>query len=91
MSSSVGTMSMRIAGWPRTSKLPSVLVHDHKRRTAGQGSAETTRGKAMKRIEFSIRNEAGAELREPGFLEDCDELPLGVMRAVEDYLDANEG
>ena len=45
----------------------------------------------MKRIEFTITDENGELFREPGFLEDCSEVPLAVMRAVEDYLEAHHG
>ena len=43
----------------------------------------------MKRVEFTIRNDMGELLREPGFVEDCSELPLAIMRAVEDFLEAH--
>jgi hypothetical protein len=45
----------------------------------------------MKRVEFLITDEPGNILREPGFLEDCSELPITVMRAVEDFLEAHDG
>ena len=45
----------------------------------------------MKRIEFTIVGEGGASLREPGFVETCSELPLAIMRAVEDFLEAHDG
>ncbi len=45
----------------------------------------------MKRIEFTIAGEGGESLREPGFVETCSELPLAIMRAVEDFLEANGG
>lgn len=43
----------------------------------------------MKRVEFTIRNDTGDLLREPGFVEDCSELPMAIMRAVEDFLEVN--
>jgi len=45
----------------------------------------------MKRVEFSIRGESGAALSEPQFVENCSELPLAIMRAVDDYLEAQGG
>lgn len=45
----------------------------------------------MKRIEFSIIGEGGESLHEPGFVEDCSEVPLAIMRAMEDYLEAHDG
>jgi hypothetical protein len=47
--------------------------------------------KEMKRIEFTITDEGGQSLREPSFVENCSELPLAVMRAVEDFVEAHEG
>ena len=45
----------------------------------------------MKRIEFTITGEGGQSLREPSFVEDCAELPIAIMRAVEDYVQAHDG
>jgi hypothetical protein len=45
----------------------------------------------MKRIEFLISNEQGDILREPALLEDCSEVPLAVMRGLEDFLEAHDG
>ena len=45
----------------------------------------------MKRVEFTIAGDDGESLREPGFVEDCSELPVAIMRAVEDYLEAHDG
>jgi len=45
----------------------------------------------MKRIDFTIVGEGGESLREPGFVENCSELPLAIMRAVEDFIEANGG
>ena len=45
----------------------------------------------MKRIEFTITGEGGESLQEPGFVETCSELPLAIMRAVEDFLEAHDG
>ena len=45
----------------------------------------------MKRIEFTIRSEGGEALSEPGFVEACSDLPLAIMGAVEDFLEANNG
>jgi hypothetical protein len=45
----------------------------------------------MKRIEFTITGEDGKSLNEPGFVEDCSELPIAVMRAVEDFIEAHDG
>jgi hypothetical protein len=47
--------------------------------------------KEMKRIEFTITDEGGQSLHEPSFVENCSELPLAVMRAVEDFVEAHEG
>jgi len=44
----------------------------------------------MKRIEFTITGDNGQVLREPVFVEDCSELPIALMRAMEDYLQAHE-
>lgn len=45
----------------------------------------------MKRIEFTITSESGQSLQAPGFAEHCSELPLAIMRIVEDYLEVHEG
>ena len=45
----------------------------------------------MKRIEFTVTGEDGKALNEPGFVEDCSELPIAVMRAMEDFLEAHGG
>lgn len=45
----------------------------------------------MKRVEFLITGEKGEILREPGFLEDCRDLPQAVMTALEDYLEVHDG
>ena len=45
----------------------------------------------MKRIDFAIVGENGETFSEPGFVEDCSELPVAIMRAMEDYLDAHDG
>lgn len=45
----------------------------------------------MKRIEFTITGEDGKALHEPGFVDDCSELPIAVMRAVEDFLEVSGG
>jgi hypothetical protein len=45
----------------------------------------------MRRVEFSITGQGGQSLHEPGFVEDCSQLPMAIMRAVEDYLEAHEG
>jgi hypothetical protein len=45
----------------------------------------------MKRVEFLITGEKGEILREPGFLDDCAELPQAVKTAVEDFLEAHDG
>ena len=45
----------------------------------------------MKRVEFTITGESGESLAEPAFIEECSELPIAVMRAVEDYLEAHGG
>ncbi len=45
---------------------------------------------SIKRIEFCIKGADGSILREPGFVEHCGELPIAVMRAVEDFLELNE-
>ena len=45
----------------------------------------------MKRIEFTITGEDGQSLHEPGFVEDCSELPIAVMRAMEDFLEVHAG
>jgi hypothetical protein len=43
----------------------------------------------MKRVEFTITAHGGELLREPGFIENCSELPLAIKRAVEDFFDAH--
>jgi hypothetical protein len=45
----------------------------------------------MKWVEFTVTGEGGRSLREPGFIEDCSDLPVLVMRAVEDFLEAYGG
>jgi hypothetical protein len=45
----------------------------------------------MKRVEFTISTEGEESLAAPAFVEDCSELPLAIMRAVEDFLEAHEG
>jgi hypothetical protein len=45
----------------------------------------------MKRIEFTIIGEGGTCLQEPGFVEDCAELPVALMRAMEDFMEAHDG
>jgi hypothetical protein len=45
----------------------------------------------MKRVEFTIMAEGEESLTGPAFVEDCSELPLAIMRAVEDFLEAHEG
>lgn len=45
----------------------------------------------LKRVEFTITSELGDCLHEPGFVEDCSEVPYAIMRAVESYLEAHEG
>ena len=47
--------------------------------------------RAMKRIDFSIVGDDGHVLHEPGFVEDCSELPLAIMRSVEDFMEAHDG
>lgn len=44
----------------------------------------------MKRVEFTIRNDTGDLLREPAFVEHCADLPLAIMRAVEDFLEVHD-
>ena len=44
-----------------------------------------------KRIEFTITSDSGPSLHEPGFVEDCSELPIAIMRAVEDFLEVHDG
>ncbi len=50
----------------------------------------TTSPPLLKRLEFTLRTEGDVILREPQFVEDCSELPLAVMRAVEDFLEAHD-
>lgn len=50
--------------------------------------AETRPAFELKRIEFTIRDNEGKLLQEPGFVEDCLELPHAIKQAVEDFLDA---
>jgi hypothetical protein len=38
----------------------------------------------MKRIDFAIIGDNGEAFSEPGLVENCSELPLAIMRAVED-------
>jgi hypothetical protein len=45
----------------------------------------------MKRVEFAILGEDGQTFSEPQFVDHCGELPIAIMRAVEDYLEAREG
>jgi hypothetical protein len=45
----------------------------------------------MKRVEFTISSESDESLTGPAFVEDCSELPLAIMKAVEDFLEAHEG
>jgi hypothetical protein len=45
----------------------------------------------MRRVEFMVTGEGGKSLREPGFIEDCSDLPVLIMRAVEDFLEAYGG
>jgi hypothetical protein len=45
----------------------------------------------MKRIDFTITGEDGQSLQEPGFVENCAELPVAIMRVVEDFLEAHGG
>ena len=45
----------------------------------------------MKRVEFTILSQSGESLREPGFVESCSELPVALMRAMEDYLETQGG
>lgn len=45
----------------------------------------------MKRVEFTIRNDDGDLLREPGFVEECSELLAAIMLAVEDFMEVNGG
>jgi len=45
----------------------------------------------MRRVEFTITGGGGKSLREPGFIEDCSDLPVHIMRAVEDFLEAHGG
>jgi hypothetical protein len=45
----------------------------------------------MRRVEFMVTGEGGKSLREPGFIEDCSDLPVLIMRAVEDFLEACDG
>jgi hypothetical protein len=49
------------------------------------------RFRRMKRVEFTIRNNDGDLLREPGFVEKCSELPMAIKGAVEDFMEANDG
>lgn len=42
----------------------------------------------LKRIEFTIRDSADNILQEPGFVNECSELPSAIKQAVEDFLDA---
>ena len=45
----------------------------------------------MKRVEFTITGEDGKALHEPGFVDNCAELPVAIMRAVEDFLEVHGG
>jgi hypothetical protein len=45
----------------------------------------------MKRVEFTIINREGSSLREPGFVDHCSELPVAIMRAMEDFMEARGG
>lgn len=45
----------------------------------------------MKRVEFTIIDGNNQPLREPGFMESEGDLPVAVMEAVNDFLDAYKG
>jgi hypothetical protein len=45
----------------------------------------------MKRVEFTVMGESGESLRESGSIEDSSDLPVLIMRAVEDFLEAHGG
>ena len=45
----------------------------------------------MKRVEFTITGDDGRALHEPGFVENCADLPLTIMRAVEDFIEVQNG
>jgi len=45
----------------------------------------------MKRVDFTITAADGTSLHEPVFVESCSELPVAIMQAVEDFLDAHDG
>ena len=45
----------------------------------------------MKRFDFTIIDGRGQPLHEPGFVESDTDLPVAVMEAVNDYLDAYDG
>lgn len=45
----------------------------------------------IKRIEFTLVADGREALNEPISVESCRDLPLAIMQAVEDYLEANNG
>jgi len=45
----------------------------------------------IKRVNFVIRSAERVLLQEPGFVEDCAELPGAVMRVMEDCLEMSGG
>ena len=38
-----------------------------------------------------LTDDQGESLREPGFVEECSQLPIAVMQAVEDFIEAHDG
>ena len=58
-------------------------------RPAGQSDAIYSA--KMKRVEFTITNEKGETLHEPGFVKKCSELPVAIMLAVHDFVYAHKG
>lgn len=45
---------------------------------------------AMHKLVFEVSDANHFTLQEPVFLEDLSELPIAVMQAMEDFLDAND-
>ncbi len=45
----------------------------------------------VKRINFTVRSAERVVLQEPGFLENCTDLPGAVMKVVEDCLETSNG
>jgi hypothetical protein len=45
----------------------------------------------VKRINFTVRSAQRVVLQEPGFLENCSDLPGAMMKLMEDCLETSDG